>query len=100
MAGWLMDSKQSFTQEEIDSISKDEVCRYEAHRQLGITNMLDVNSVSAFTHLSKEDIQIIICNYDDLTKLYYDEELIKDYKEIFENKLANILDIFLEGIYD
>lgn len=99
--GWMMDRKrlpEPFTKEQIDSIDKDKFCRYEAFRQTGIANMFDLPIIICFTHLLKDEIQIIICHYDAIKRRYHDEELIKHYKESFDDKTERVQDIFLENV--
>jgi len=95
---WLASTQKPFTQEQIDLIDKDKFCKYEAFRRTGIANMLDIQTVAAFTHLCNREVHIIICHYDEFNKLYYDDELIAGYKEIMDDKEYRIHDIFLEGV--
>lgn len=95
---WLGGTQKPFTQEQIDSIDKDKFCRYEAFRRKGIANMFDIPMVISFTHLTKDEIHLIICHYDNFTKLYLDEELINCYKKCFNDKTSRIHDIFLEAV--
>ncbi|KKN58787.1 hypothetical protein LCGC14_0548820 [marine sediment metagenome] len=95
---WLAGTQKPFTQEQIDSIDKNKFCRYEAFRRTGVANMFDIKTVQAFTLLPNVDIHLIICHYDELSKLYHDEEFINHYKECFDDKTSRIQDIFLESI--
>lgn len=101
MRSWMIDRRllpQPFTQEQIDSIDKDKFCRYEAFRRTGMTNMFDMAMMISFTHLLKDEIQIIISHYDALAKLYHDEELTNHHQECFNDKTERIQEIFLEDI--
>jgi flagellar assembly factor FliW len=67
-------------------ISLDQFLEYETIRQSGICNMYDLRTIMELSSLEKDDIKLIMSNYDVLAKEYgtdIDDSRIEDIKEQF-----------------
>ena len=52
------------------NITKEEFEKYEKVRDSGVTNMFMVSTVCDLSGLTKDKVMDIMCNYDELMKMY------------------------------